>query len=125
MGWDRGRVMGGSVRIGSVGGPAPGVAALDVHEPAEDGDELEGLVQACVGVVDEGVKLEAEEGDLIGEVVGLDGVVEFMGVVGGNELGVEAVPAGVLVAGLACGVAFWPWALLLVDSSLSSSEVRS
>ncbi len=79
---------------------------MDVDELSEGVKGFEGEVRGGGWVVEEGVELDPEEGDFPGEVFEVIGVFENLKLFGSEMLGVEAVLVGVLVAGLAAGLAF-------------------
>ena len=76
------------------------VSPLDGHEPGEGVDGLEYEVRGSFRIVQEGVKPNSEKGDFRGQVFEVIGVFENLKLFGSEVPGVEAVLAGVLVAGL-------------------------
>ena len=56
-------------------------------------------------VGEEGVEFDAEEGNFLVQAADEQGVIEILQLFGGKVLGIEAVLAGVLVAGLGAALA--------------------
>ncbi|MBI3953576.1 MAG: hypothetical protein HY330_03600 [Chloroflexi bacterium] len=74
-------------------------AALAVVEAVDEGEGAQEEVKVvAVGGEEEGGEAGAEEGELLVEAVELGGLLDKELVAGGEEAGVEAVLAGVLVA---------------------------
>ena len=90
--------------VGQHDGRGLAVAALDGYQPSEDVNGLEEQFRGRFLVGEEGVEFDAEEGNFLVQAADVQGVVEILKLFGGKVLGVEAVLAGVLVAGLAAAL---------------------
>ena len=83
----------------------PPVALLDCRELGDGADGLVYELGGRVGIVEKGLEPDSQEGYFMRHVLDLQGGFEFLKLFRGHALGVEAVLAGVMIAGLASGLA--------------------
>ena len=99
------------------------IAALNVHEPAQDAYGPVDEVGVGFRVLEQFIEPDADDGNLRGKISNSKGVVVFLEQPCREMLGVEAVLAGVLVAGLAARLT--PGGSPCSAAFLSSSPLRS